>query len=36
LLLAYQLKCSDPLILAAARTNQEAAKAAIAAAMFSA
>jgi hypothetical protein len=32
LLIGYQLKCSDPAILAAARKNQEAAQAAIAAA----
>jgi predicted nucleic acid-binding protein len=32
LLLAYQLKCSDPVILATARRNQDAARAAVAAA----
>jgi hypothetical protein len=32
LLIGYQLKCSDPLILASARKNSEAARAAVAAA----
>jgi hypothetical protein len=33
LLIGFQMKCSDPVILSAARKNQDAARAAIAAAM---